>query len=133
MLASGVFALLLFVLGGGPMLAVDWLRKRRQQEVAQQIALTDAIDGQVGVVVAPVVRKPLFGPWEIRITVPVDQSTTVAKILSVVDGAFGGVVAAGSRPYRIFLTARPDSLREMRAPGTPRSATRWAGHPIRAA
>jgi hypothetical protein len=133
-LASGAaFVLLGFVLGGGPMFLADWFRKRRQEEIARQIALTDAIDGQVGAIVAPVVRKPLFNPWEVQVAVPVDQSATVARILSVVDEVFSDVGRGGSRSYRIFLTAQPDPRREARAPGTPRSATRLAGNPIGAA
>jgi hypothetical protein len=121
--------LFLSVLCGGPMFLVDWLRKRRQEEIARQVALTDAIDGQLGAVVAPVVTKPFFGPWEIRIAVPLYQSAKVAGILSVVDDAFPCDGLAGSRPYRLFLTARPDPPREASASRKPRSARRWAGNP----
>ena len=127
------FVLLLFVLGGGPMLLVDWSRKRREREIARQIALTDALDGALGPIVAPVVTKPLFGPWEIQLTVPVDKSATMGRILSVVDEVFADVEEAASRPYRIFLSTRPEPLREAHAFRTPRSATRWAGNPIGAA
>ncbi len=134
MVVSGAaFLLLLFVLVGGPMLLVDWSRKRRQQEIARQIALTDALDGQLGAIVSPVVRKPPFGLWEIQIAVPFHRSVTVARILSVVDEVFPDVEGAGSRPYRIFLSSMPDSLRETRAPRMRRSAKRWAGYPIAAA
>lgn len=128
----GVAALVLlgFVLVGGPMRVVDWSRKRRQEELARQIALTDAIDAQVGAIVAPVVRKALFGPWEIQIAVPVHQSATVARILSVVDEVFPEVDRTGARPYRIFLTARPDSQRESRGSRPRYPVTRWAGNPI---
>jgi hypothetical protein len=134
MVVSGAaFVLLLFVLVGGPMRLADWSRKRRQQETARQIALTDALDGQLGAIVSPVVRKPLFGPWQIQIAVPFHRSATVARILSVVDKVFPDVDGAGSRHYQIFLSAKPDSLRETRAPRTPRSTKRWARDPIPAA
>jgi hypothetical protein len=127
------FMLLGFVLLGGPMALVDWFRRRRQTAIARQIALTDALDGRLGALVAPEVRKPLFGPWEIRIAVPFHRSAMVARILSVVAEMFQDVDGAGSRPYRIFLSATLDSLREKRAPRTPRSAERWARRPIAAA
>jgi len=134
MVFGGVtLVLFLFVLCGGPMFLVDWLRKRRQEEIARQIALTDAIDGQLGAAVAPVVTKPFFGPWEIRIAVPLHQSGKVARILSVVDEVFPGVEGARSRPYRLFLTARPDPPPGTRGSRRPGSATRWAGNPIGAA
>jgi hypothetical protein len=131
-LASGVFLLLLFMLGGGPMLVVDWSRRRRRQEVARQIALTDALDAVLGPRVAPVVMKPPFGPWEIQLTLPIDQSATVARILSVVDDVFADTERVAPS-YRILVTAQEDAWRETRACRAPRSATPWAGHPVSAA
>ncbi len=105
MVVSGAaFVPLGFALVVGPMLLVDWSRKRRQEVIRRQIALTDALDGQFGAIVSPTVKKPLFGPWEIRIAVPILRSAAVARILSVVDTMFSGVEGTGSRPYRIFLS-----------------------------
>jgi hypothetical protein len=129
-ISGAALLLLLFVLGGGPMLLVDWSRKRRQQEIARQIALTDAIHGRIGPVVSPVVTKPFFGPWEIRLAVPFHHLAAVAKILSVVDEMFPVVEGAGSRPYRIFLTASPDWLEETLGSQTLRWAKGWVGYPV---
>jgi hypothetical protein len=114
------------------MLLVDWSRKRRQAAIGRQIALTEALDGQLGPIVSPVVKEPVFGPWEIRIAVPFHRSATVAKILCIVDEVFLDVEEAGGRPYRIFLSAKPNSTQETRAPRKPRSAKRWGGNPIAA-
>jgi len=132
MVGLGAFVLVLFVLVGGPMLLVDWSRKRRQAAIGRQLALTDALDEQLGPIVSPVVKEPVFGPWEIRIAVPFHRSATVAGILSVVDEVFQDVEGAGGRPYRIFLSAKPDSAQETRSPRSPRSAKRWGGSPIAA-
>jgi hypothetical protein len=128
MIGVSASMLLLFVVVGGPMLLVGWSRRRRQQEIARQIALTNALDGRLGSVVAPVVTQPLFRPWEIRITVPLHQSATVARVLSIVDEVFRE--SAGAPRYRIFLAARPEALREIRPP---RENNRWIGGPIPAA
>ncbi len=134
MVVSGAaFVLLVFTLVGGPMLLMDWSRKRRQTAVARQIALTDALDGQLGAIVAPVVTKPLLGPWEIQIAVPFLRSTTVAGILSVVDDVFSDVAGVDSSFYRIVLSAKPGSLRETRAPRKARSTKRWSGNTMAAA
>jgi hypothetical protein len=131
MVVSGMaFLLLGFVLVGGPMLLADWSWKRRQTAIERQIALTDALDGQLGSIVAPVVKKPLFGPWEIRIGVPFTRLAAVATILSVVDDLFSGVERLGLSPYRIILSAKPDSLEETRAPRPPKSTEGWAGNLI---
>jgi hypothetical protein len=132
MVSGAVFVLLGFVLIGGPMLLADWSRKRRQTAIERQIALTDALDGRLGPIVSPVVKKPLFGPWEIQIAVPFLQSATVARILSMVDEVFSSFERQGSNSYRIFLSAKPGSLEGTRAPRTPRSPKRWAGNPIAA-
>ena len=126
------FVLLGFVLFGGPMILVDGLRKRRQRAIERQIALTDALDGRFGAMVAPVVTKRFFGPWEIQIAMPLHEFAIVGRVLSVVDDVFRDLAGERTRPYRIFLSARPDSLRETRAARTPRSVERWAGGPIAA-
>jgi hypothetical protein len=125
--SGAAFVLIGFALVGGPMILVDRLRRRRQMAIERQIALTNAIDAQMGAIVSPVVARPLFSPWEIRIAVPFHRSATVAGILSVVDEVFQDVEGAGGRPYRVFLTARPDIVRETRPPS---STKRWAGGPV---
>jgi hypothetical protein len=128
--SMAVFVLLGFALFGGPMILVDWFRKRREAAIERQIALTDALDGRLGAMVAPVVTKPLFGPWEVQIAVPCLRFTAVGRILSVVDDVFSGAEGTSSRAYRIFLSVTPGSLRQTREP---RSTTRWASGPIAAA
>ena len=121
------FLLLGFALLGGPMILVDWLRTRRQTAIDRQIALTDALDGRFGAMIAPVVTKPFFGPWEIQIAVPLRLSAALPRILSVVDDVFSGVKEGSTSPYRIVLSTKPDLLGVTR---TPRSRKGWAGDPI---
>jgi hypothetical protein len=126
----GVFVLLGFTLVGGPMVLADWVRKRREAMVARQVALTDALDERLGVIVAPVVTKPLFGPWEVRVAVPFVRSTVLARMFSVIDDVFAGREGMESGSYRILLTVPRDSRRaesEHRAPG---STNQWAGIPL---
>jgi hypothetical protein len=94
----GVSAILGLVLFGGP-LVVDWVRSRREEAVARQISLTDALDGRLGPLVAPVVRRPLWGPWEIRMDVSIPGLGAMDAILPVVDDLF----SPDTRPYRIVL------------------------------
>ena len=119
-----VFLLLGFVLFGGPMILVDYARKRRHAAAERQIALTDALDGRLGAVVAPVVTKRRLGPWEIRLAVPRNGSAATAEMLSVVDDLFSDVAGKDASTYRIVLSAKPDSVQ-----GLPvsRSVRPWAG------
>ena len=133
MVMGGVaFVLLGFVLVGGPMFLVDWLRKRRETIIERQIALTDALDEQLGTIVAAVVTHPLFGPWKIQIEVPLPwlRSATVAGILPLVDDVFSEVARIGSHSYRIILTAKAGSLPVTRLSRSPRPTKRWARDPL---
>lgn len=133
MMSGAAFVLLEFVLVGGPMLLVDWSRKRRQAAIARQIALTDALDGQLGAIVSPVVTKPLSGPWEIQIAVPLSRLAAVGRILAIVNAVLSGVEGMRERSYRVVLRATQDAPREVGAPHARRAATRWAGGPVAAA
>ena len=130
LLSVAAFLLLGFALVGGPMLLVDWSRKRWQTVIERQIALTDALDGKLGAIVAPVVTRPFFGPWEIRIAVPLLRSAALARILSVVDSVF---CDRSGRSYRIVLSAKQGSPGEARVGRVRPSAKPWARNPVTAA
>jgi hypothetical protein len=129
---SLVFVLLGFVLIGGPMILTDWARARRQAVVARQIELTDALDSRLGARVAPVVTKPLLGPWEVRIAVPILGAATLARMIAVVDAVFSNAGEKQSNNYRIVLSVTPEARRTVDR-HTRRSANRWAGTPVTAA
>jgi hypothetical protein len=132
MVSGAAFVLLGFVLVGGPMLLVDWSRRRQQRAIELQIALTDALDQQFGAMVAPVVTNPLFGPWEIQIAVPLPllRSAGVARILPVVDDVFSEAAVMGSPSYRIVLSASPGSLPVTPVPCSRQAKNWWAGDPM---
>jgi len=117
---------------GGPMLLVDWARMRREAVIARQIVLTDALDAQLGPLVAPVVKKPLFGPWEVRIAIPRPGSVVLARIIAVTDQVFADVEGTPPMPYRMLLSLTPNSWRAVERVGR-RSVERWPGNPVTAA
>lgn len=128
-----IFPLIVFVLIGGPMVLADWLRNRRQQAITRQIALTDAIDGELGAIVAPVVKKPLWGPWQIRIAVPFARTAAVGKILGVAHEVLSVADRMNPGRYEIVLTPTQDPMREERKARAGRPAERWPGGRILAA
>ena len=109
-----------------------WFRARRQEAVWRQIALTEALDGQFGPLVSPVVKRPLVGPWRIEIAVPLAQSATVGRILAVAHETLSAREAMGPSQYRIILSARQDSGHEGRVTRVRATAERWAGNPAAA-
>jgi hypothetical protein len=114
---------------GGPMILVDWLRKRRTETVMQQIALTDAIYARYGSIASPVVKRPLWGPRQIEFKAgPGAEAKVLAaahEVLSAADGIDLG-------RYQIVLTPLQEPARvEGRTPMR-QSANRWHGHTIAA-
>ena len=110
-IAVAVFSVLVFALLGGPMVLTDWARKRREAEIARQIALTDALDGRLGAVVAPIVKKTLFGPWEVRIAAPPLFPVAQARMLAVIDDVFADSKGPASDSYRVILTVSLEARR----------------------
>lgn len=97
-----------------------WRERRVKAAVARQIALTDAIAAEFGAIVAPVVRKPLWGPWEIEIAVPFARPAAVGTILSIAHRVLA--FAERTRPgrYRIVLTPQEEPVqRPAHAPVAP--------------
>jgi hypothetical protein len=78
-----------------------WRDRRREAMIVRQIRLTDAIASELGQIVAPVVARPLGGPWRVRIRVPVGRTATVGRIVAI---AHDTLEADGSGPYELILT-----------------------------
>jgi hypothetical protein len=84
------FAVLLLTLS--PILVVvallgvaAWRERRWQAAVARQVAVTDAIAWEMGAIVAPEVKPALWGPWELRIAVPLSRPLVVGRIVAIAD------------------------------------------------
>ncbi len=87
-----------------------WRERRVKAAVARQIALTDAIAAELGAIVAPVVRKPLWGPWQIEIAVPFGRPATVGTILSIAHRMLGFAERPGAGRYRIVLSPQEEAV-----------------------
>jgi hypothetical protein len=124
----------LFFFGGilSAVLLPGWLQKRHRETARRQIALTEALDGEFGPIVAPVVKKPIWGPWRIEIAVPLGRPDTVGRILAIADEVFSTVDEISPSQYRLVLTGEHDSLRQTSGARVGRAAGRLAGRPAAA-
>ena len=124
----------LFFFGGmlSAVLLPGWLQKRHRETARRQIALTEALDGEFGPIVAPVVKMPLWGPWRIEIVVPLGRPDTVGRILAIADEVFSTVDEISPSQYRLVLTGEHDSLRQTSGARVGRAAGRLAGRPAAA-
>ena len=85
-----------------------WRDHRREAMVARQVRLTDALADELGPVVAPLVVKPLGGPWRVEIRVPVGRPAIVSRIVAI---AHETLTRSGAARYELVLTPQLASNR----------------------
>jgi hypothetical protein len=105
--------LVLFVLGllvGGALLVAARLERRRARVIARQVRLTDAIHREFGAVVSPVVEKSVFGPWQARFAVPLQEPAVVGRLVAIAEDVLADERTAGGAP-RVVLTSRAETER----------------------
>src|SRR4029450_13097861 len=78
-----------------------WRDHRREAMVARQVRLTDALADELGPVVAPLVVKPLGGPWGGGIRGPVGRPAIVSRIVAI---AHETLTRSGAARYELVLT-----------------------------
>lgn len=115
---------------GGPMVLMDWLRRREQERVRRQIALTDAIYARYGPIASPVVTKPMWGPPQIQFEA---GRGDLAKVLAAAQEVISVADRMELGRYRIVLTPTPDSFREEGDTRRNQSAESRSGNPRLAA
>ena len=81
--------------------------RSRAAVVERQIALTDAITGELGAIVAPVVRKRPGGWWEVQMAVPLERAATVGRVVAIAHDVLA-FADRGRGRYEIVLTPRED-------------------------
>jgi hypothetical protein len=107
------FAMSPLVLVVALLLAVDGRHRRRESEVARQIALTDALHARLGALVAPVVRRR-HGVWRVSVAVPVDQPRIIGALLAIVDEVFGRAAYELRLSRQVPVAPRTATLRPAR-------------------
>lgn len=99
------------------LLTTRWERAR-DERVACQAAVTDAIHQELGAVVAPTVRKRLWGPCQLVIAVPLERPALVGRVFALAQEALDRCRGVACRRAEIVLVPqqqRPHALRERAA------------------
>lgn len=106
--ALGTLSLLVAVFPFGLLIAAlklaNWRQRRRLEEIARQIAVTDAIHAELGAVVSPVARRTLWRGWRITIPVPLDRPDTIMQVVSAACRVFGTSERTSAGHFEIVLT-----------------------------
>lgn len=85
---------------------IDRVHEIREVSAHRQIVVTDAIHRELGPVVAPVVRKRPWGPWQLQIAVPFDRPGLVESVLRIARRALESLT---STPFEIVLVPRAEA------------------------
>ena len=96
------------------LLAVEQRQRAREDVVARQIILTDAIHAELGAVVAPVVEKRAFQPWRVVFPLPEERVREMARLIAITDRVFNSRMAT-SDDVDIVFTRRASAPRALAA------------------
>jgi hypothetical protein len=120
--AAGVVGLLLIV-----------RRRERagERRLGRQISVTDAIAAELGLIVAPVIRRRSGHGWRIEIAVPLEDGALVGRIVGLAHAAMRRVEPDGP-PLDIVLTAQSiaPAQAKARAAGGERAHRRARGDEV---
>jgi hypothetical protein len=86
------------------------IQRRREERVARQIALTDAIHRELGPVAAPDVTRSLSGEWTVSMRLPLEREATVGVITRLTQDLFRRLDRQDTPRLRLVLipqVARP--------------------------
>jgi hypothetical protein len=75
----------------------------RRRRAALQVAVTDALDGELGPVVAPVVWSRGWRAWELRIPIPSERQAIVGRVLAIAHRTLARIEAGAAERVRIVL------------------------------
>lgn len=89
------------------LLAVEGRQRARDEVVARQIMLTDAIHAELGAVVSPVVQKRAFRPWRVVFALPEERIRDMARLISITERVLGARLRSSGDLHIVFT--RPAS------------------------
>jgi hypothetical protein len=88
------------------------VQRRREERVARQIALTDAIHGELGAVAAPDVTRSFAGEWTVSMRLPLHHEGMVGAITRLTQDLFRRLDRQD--PPRLRLVLIPQTVRPWR-------------------
>lgn len=96
-----------------PLVITGWIlhavEERRRRRVARQIMVTDAIHKELGPVVATLVRKPFWGPWQLEMAVPFGRPGVVGTALAIAHQTLAETGRGARDPFQIVLTPQDEA------------------------
>jgi hypothetical protein len=82
------------------------LRRREDDRISRQVAVTDAMHRELGAAAAPEVRRDWLGGWTVSAAVPFEQEEAVAAVARIVHEFFVTFYPKDAPRLRVLLTPR---------------------------
>ncbi len=87
------------------LLLAGWRERARERAVVRQIAVTEAIDAELGAIVAPFVKRRFGGGWRLEVAVPFEEPALVGRVVALAHAAMQRTDPHAS-PLEVVLTAQ---------------------------
>lgn len=109
--AAAILVVLLLPAGAivALLLAVEARQRARDDVVARQIMLTDAIHAELGAVASPVVVKPAFRPWRVTFAVGEGRARDLGRLIAITERVLGAELPTSEALHIVFT--RPAALK----------------------
>ena len=88
------------------LLAVGRLQRAREERIAHQVAVTDAIHAELGAVVSPVVKRRFRRGWRIEIAVPFERAAMVGRVVAIAQSAMVRADPQAADRVKVVLTTQ---------------------------
>jgi len=92
----------------------EWRQRARQRRLVRQVMVTEAIDAELGAIVAPFVRRRFARGWRLEVAVPFDEPALVGRVVALAHAAMQRTDPHAS-PLEIVLTAQSPEVRRVHA------------------
>ena len=69
------------------LLVAEATQRARERRIARQVVVTDAIDAEFGLVLAPVVTRGRGRGWRVEIAMPLDEAAMVGRVVALAHAA----------------------------------------------
>jgi len=87
------------------LLLAEWRTRARQRRLVRQVLVTEAIDAELGAIVAPVIKRRFARGWRLEVAVPFDEPALVGQVVALAHAAMQRTDPHASPP-QIVLTAQ---------------------------
>ena len=88
------------------LLAAGRVQRTREERIAHQVAVTDAIHAELGAVVSPVVNRRFRRGWRIGIAVPFERAAMVGRVVAIAHAAMVRANARAAGRIDVVLAAQ---------------------------